>query len=394
MNREQLFVKAPAVEQRDPEAFGDTAELGRSPLEDYVVHELPADLRAVDEGSMTRQQLAEKQAGMLTDTWPQISQNLDPHTAKSTHLDFLFMLGGYIPAGADMYRSAPPMLLSLIGAQCDRFRGLRPYMTYEMIVDYNAEEYRRTGAVRVYADGDDGLHERDFYLGHHAAEPYAKAAAYGLHTLAERPDQVNATATLQTVVTNLNEFRRFMGAYTRLPRSTFAYFRQYLAGYADGTRNASGAFMPSVQLLELALLAPTEMYGVYLDESRPYFPDWSVPVIEDWRIASASGMNVEDRVATGSLALDEQGRTALADAINQFLHFRTTHLGITKAQIPDAFTSTAGLDKGSIGRSRVEQQILDPAYKGTAGFDVRNVLTNSVVRLANLRRRLGFESEF
>lgn len=99
-------------------------------------------------------------------------------------------------------------------------------------------------------------------------------------------------------------------------------------------------------------------------------------------------------MATGSLALDEQGRTALADAINQFLHFRTTHLGITKAQIPDAFTSTAGLDKGSIGRSRVEQQILDPAYKGTAGFDVRNVLTNSVVRLANLRRRLGFESEF
>ena len=390
MQKELLFTNA-TVNQQFPEIRPDAAELARSPLEEYVLGEMPADLRAIHEKRMTREELSAKQAALLEELGPQIAMNQDPDVAKLTQLDLLFMFGGHIPAGKDMYRSAPPALLGLISEQCDRFShiGLRPYMTYEMIVDFNAAEYARTGNMRVYADGPDGEQERDFYLGHHVAEPYAKAAAYQLRTLADQPDKVNATALLENAVTNLRTFGDYMKAYGRLPKDTFNYFRIYLSSYADGTRNASGAFMPSVQLLELATMAPTDMYDVYLDESHPYFPDWAAPVIQEWRTLSASGINIEDRLATGSLELDDQGRTALNNMLELFLQFRMTHLGITKAQIPEAFSTLDGLHKSGIVKDTDEKQILAPDYKGTAGFDVRNVLTNSVVRLANLQRRLG-----
>lgn len=391
MQREQLFTTTPPEVHVPVEARLETPETARSPLESYVLGDMPTDLRAVSDGRMSREKLTAKQAGLLAEVGPHIAMNLDPDTAKLTQLDLLFMFGGHIPAGNDMYRNAPPALLGLLKAQCDRFPtlGLREYMTYEMIVDFNSEEYARTGNMRVYADGEAGMHERDFYLGHHLAEPFVKAAAYQLHTLAEHPTQVDAAATLASAADDLRIFSDFMKTYGKLPRDAFAYFRQFLAGYADGTRNASGAFMPSVQLAELALVAPSEMYSVYLDESSRYFPDWAAPVIAEWRTRSEAGVNIEERLAAGTLTLGNTGQAALRTLLDHFIQFRMTHLGITKAQIPDAFSRLDGLHRGAIVRETTEQQILDPTYKGTAGFDVRNVLTNSVVRLNNLRERLG-----
>jgi hypothetical protein len=337
---------------------------------------------------MTHAELAKKQTAILEELAPQIAGNLDPQTAKITQLDLLFMFGGYIPSGDDMYRNAPPVLNGLIKQQCDRFLDLEPHMSYELIVDVNAEEYDRTGNIRVFADGEDGQHERDFYLGHHLAEPFARHAAYQLQGLAESPGQYDAQATLESAAANLKEFNKHMGQYGKLPRGSFAYFRQYLAGYADGTRNASGAFMPSVQLLELAILPPSDMYEVYLDESKPYFPQWSRSVITEWHEESARGINVEERVGSGELALDAAAAAELVTVVDTFINFRMAHLGITKAQIPEAFSRLDKLTRRHIGEQEGEEQILDPNYKGTAGFDVRNVLTNSVYRLIQLRNRL------
>ncbi|BCK66488.1 hypothetical protein Srufu_004410 [Streptomyces libani subsp. rufus] len=59
--------------------------------------------------------------------------------------------------------------------------------------------------------------------------------------------------------------------------------------------------MPSVQLLELVLLPPTTQYGIYLDQSLPYFPTWSRPLITEWRELSRKGDNVVQSVLHGRL---------------------------------------------------------------------------------------------
>jgi hypothetical protein len=389
MNREQLFTNyqepAPAL----PAEAQLVGEFGRSPLEGYVMGEMTADLWALDNQEMTYPELAAKQTAILAELAPQIAGNLDPQTAKIIQMDLLFMFGGYIPSDKDMYRNAPPALPGLIGQQCDRFEGLEPYMTYEMIIDVNSAEYVRTGNMRVYTDGEDGKHERDFYLGHHLAEPFARSAAYQLHMLAQRPDMYEAQTILESAREDLAEFNLYMGSYANLPPEAFKYFRQYLGGYADGTRNASGAFMPSVQLLELAMVPSTEMYDVYLDESMRYFPTWARDVIADWRQQSSGGLNVEQQIQSGNLVLDDESRDALIQTVDKFVNFRMTHLGITRKQIKEAFSSLDNLTRCDIKSQGSEQQILDPDYKGTAGFDVRNVLTNSVYRLLNLRERLA-----
>jgi hypothetical protein len=390
MQREQLFTGY--VEPVPVEAM-QGGEFARSPLEGYVLNEMPHDLRRVldEDDVMTHADLAEKQTALLAEAAPQIAANIDPQVAKITQLDLHFMFGGYIPAGKDMYRESPPELTALIQGQCARFEELEPFMTYEMIIDVNAAEYERTGNMRVYADGEDGQNERDFYLGHSIAEPYARDAAFKLHNLAEQPELYDAGVTLASVKEDLNNFKLIMGRYSKLSKDSFAYFRQFLAGYADGTRNASGAFMPSVQLLELAIHGPTEMFDVYLNESMPYFPQWSRPVMEDWHEKSARGVNITDQFESGKLVLDDEAQEQLVSVVDEFIIFRTAHLGITKAQIPGAFTSLDKLNRKDIRAQNDEKQILDPNYKGTAGFDVRNVLTNSALRLMLLRERLTGE---
>jgi hypothetical protein len=198
MNREQLFTNL--VEQTP-----DMAEMGefdRSPLEGYVTGEMAADLLAVKNEEMTYDELAAKQAGVLEAAAPLIAANSDPYVGKTIHMDMLFMFGSYIPAGEDMYRVAPPALMSHIQQQSDRL-GIESFITYDLIVDHNSEEYLRTGVMRTFTGGTVGMNERDFYLGHHLAEPYARNAAYKLHGLAEQPTLMDAEATLVYLVLDL-----------------------------------------------------------------------------------------------------------------------------------------------------------------------------------------------
>lgn len=382
--REELFIGAEAP---IPVEAMNGGEFGRSPLEDYVVTEMPADLRAIKADEISYEELADKHSALLTTAAPAIEANTDTHTAEVTHMDLMFMFGGYIPAGQEMYDKAPDQLLELMqqhGAQ----HNLKPFMTYEQIIDLNSSEYERTGVMRTYTDGEVGKSERDFYYGHYVAEPYAKDAADKLHQLAENPQEYDVEEVLADVETDLKEFTGFMRRYGKLPKEHFTHFREYLGAYADGTRNASGAFMPSPQLLEVAMLPPSEHYDAYVDASMDYFPRWAQPEIAERRAKSAYGVNIEDKLASGELTLGEAGQTRLVAVVDRFIDFRMSHLGITRAQIPGAFSSLEELTRRHIAAQEGERQIKAPSYSGTAGFDVRNILTNSAYRLLKLRERL------
>lgn len=353
-----------------------------------IFGELPADLRAVSDGYVSYDELATKQEQVLTDVSLQIAENDNPKIAALTQLDLLFMLSGYLPEGQNMYQRLPPSLVALIDQQCQRFPELTPFMTYEMIIDLNSEEYRRTGFMRVFSDGADGESERDFYFGHTLAEEFARSAVRHLAAVVGNPGAEDVLARFVKARQGFEQFNKYMAAYARLSKQAFGYFRRYLVTYPDGTRNASGAFMPSVQEAELVLTAPTDTYTTYLNESDRYFPAAARPAIAARRTAAASGTTIEGQLERGELVLDPRARQELLAVVDAFIQFRMLHLGVTKAQIPAAFSSLDNLTRTAIALQDGERQILEPEFEGSAGFDVRNVLTNSVYRLLRLRERL------
>jgi len=359
------------------------AELSASPLAAYVLAEMPHDLDAVREKTMTYADLRAKHEGVLEQFTTSINDNTDLETASVTQLDLAFMLGGYLPLNEDAYHETPPRLLALLDQQADRF-GLPHRMDYALIIDVNSAEFRRTGRMRTFTTGETALGERDFYLGHSESEPFVKDAAYQLRSLVEALDAVDVNRTLEAAAASMVTFRRYMGEYMKLSKDAFATMRPYLASYPDGIRNASGAFMPSVQLAELALHMPTDGQNTYIDECMPYFPAWSRQTIRAFQEQSMRGDNVVTRVTSGDLVLDKGGKEALNGLVEAFLTFRTTHLAATRKQIPEAFGQAPPMSRRQIhefGEPDIMGEGDDRSKKGTAGFDIVNILGGAANRL-------------
>ncbi|HTE21766.1 MAG TPA: hypothetical protein VK674_01870 [Candidatus Limnocylindria bacterium] len=414
MLREQLFTNIPSNPSKP------TGEYEPSPLQDYVLGEMPAALRPISEEraaltaslatehgeeapALSPEQEAElytdlnmSQTRVLESAAGRIDSNTDPETAKLTQLDLLFMLGSRLPAGTEMYGLTPSTLTELLKLQEERF-GLRTFMDYEMIIDVNSEEFIRTGEgdMRVYTDGDTGLQERDFYLGHYLGEPNIKSIAYDLRGLVENPEMADADEMLERAHATFEEFNLDLRRYAKLGKEAFADFRPYLAKYPDGTRNASGAFMPSVQLAELALHAPTEQHDIHVGESMLYFPTWSRPVLEQWRDDSMKGDNVMDMIRDGRLAVGDDGRQILPGLIaivEQFRRFKHSHRTITGSKIDGIYPP--GAPKTSAGlHARGEMPILAPGEVGTAGFNPDHLLGNGVVRQVDIGAELRERAE-
>jgi hypothetical protein len=410
MSGETLFTGRPD----EPERIAP-AEMSPSPLGRYVTTEMPGDLAAIravqewtesvdflgfayqkaskeaktpDLGALREEYvriayggMRTKQEAALNGVVHQIGSNTDSHIATITQLDLAFMLGGYLPLEGDAYRAAPPQLLGLLDQQADRF-GLPPRMDYELVIDVNCKEYLRNGHMRTFLAGEAALEERDFYFGHYESEPYVKAVAYQLHSAIDHPERVDITGILEAALGNMHKFREYMAAYLRLRKEgVFDVMRPYLASYPDGIRNASGAFMPSVQLAELALHAPSEGQNTYIDESMRYFPRWAREVMTGWQEQSMRGNNIEDLVSSGKLSLDDEGKPFLTQLIGEFLRFRTTHMAATRRQIPEAFVDRdVPVSRRQLARFG-EPDIMADGKKGTAGFDIVNVLGGAAHRL-------------
>lgn len=376
LTREQLFTNLPTT----PE---DTApyDTSASPLAPYTLGEMIPDLAAVRDGEMSYADLRAKQEVVLGQHAMAIAANTDPAAAEVTQLDLAMMVGGYLPAEQDAFKKAPPHLLGLLAQQADRF-SLPGLMDYHLIIDVNSREHQNAGHMRTFT-GDPG--ERDFYYGHYLSEPLVKDAAYELHNLAESPQHLDTRQTLESAADNMDAFFRYMQQYIRMSRESFGGIRPYLTSYPDGTRNASGAFMPSVQLAELALRPPTPEHEKFLDSAMPYYPAWSRDIIADWRERSARGRNVMDMARSGEIAIgtDELAKSALGRLIDGFTNFRMAHLAATRKQIPDAFP------EGPVSRRQArefgEPDIMADGAKGTADYNIPNVLVGSTSRMMALR---------
>jgi hypothetical protein len=376
LTREQLFTGVPTpAEAIAP--FNQSA----SPLAPYVLSEMIPDLAAIRDGAIDYGDLRAKQEGVLVGTAERIAANNDPTVAKTTQLDLAFMLGGYLPTEKDAFKHAPPHLLGLLRQQADRF-GVPHLMDYDLIIDVNSDEHRRNGHMRTFT-GDPS--ERDFYLGHHLSEPYAKTAAYELRNLTDAPHHLDARETLASAADNMDTFFRYMQRYISMSRESFGGIRPYLISYPDGTRNASGAFMPSVPLTELALRPPTPEQDKFLDTAMPYYPQWSKDVIANWRERSARGLNVMDLAETGRINIkdDEIAKHSLMRLIDGFTNFRLAHHAATRKQIPEAFEGSPVGRKGL--KEMGERDIMAEGVKGTADYNLTNLLGGTVSRTMALR---------
>ncbi|MET0779212.1 MAG: hypothetical protein ABWY71_00100 [Candidatus Saccharimonadales bacterium] len=376
------------TDQPTPAEMIAPPEQSPSPLAGYTLTEMVEDLDSVAKNEMSYAELRAKQEAVLAGAAERIAANTDLHAAKVTQMDLAFMLGGYLKADehketdADSvaFRLAPPQLLGLLKQQADRF-GIPPLMDYDLIIDVNSSEYLEHGHMRTFT-GHPG--ERDFYLGHHLSEPYVKAAAYQLRTVIDTPHQVDVNAVLESAADNMRTFRQFMQKYIKLSTAAFGNMRPYLASYPGGIRNASGAFMPGVPLAELALHAPTDEHGKFLDESAPYFPQWAQTPITDAREASTRGRNIMDMVTSGEISLTDEGNaahTALREFVDEFVRFRMAHHAATRKQIPGAFPAGAAVSRSAL-REFGEPDITSvDGVKGTADFNIQNVLGGSINRL-------------
>lgn len=360
-------------------------------ITEYVLEELPGYLRGIREEEIDYGDLASSQHSLIEDAEKTLLTNTSAEVAKRMQLDMLFMLGGYLPAGKDAYKRAPATLLSLIEYQAERFN-LPRRMDYDLIIDYNSQEYGRSGQMRQYLDGANAPHERDFYLGHYLTEPSVKMAAYALKGALMVPDHTDVPGQLVLAGDRMGQFSKDMAQYGRMPDESFAELRQYLLEYPEGVRNASGAFLPSVQMLELLLCNPGEdsEYAKFIDTSLPYFPAWSQPIIKEQFEAATRGENIEDAIHNGKLLLDEEARRGLLGVVNAFIVFRNTHLNITKRKIPEAFPEDRALVKEDLKRfgERPILSVRSESEAGSAGFDVINVLGNAVARLERLKSRV------
>lgn len=386
MSKERIFGSEPLPFEVE---HNQEIQESLSPLADYVLYEMPehlAAVRTVDESERSDKyaELAEFHETKLEEVRPLIEANLDPAVAKVTQMDLLFMFGCYIPKGPDMYQIAPPSLMPLIRQQADKFPGLETFMSYEMIIDVNSSEARKSHKLRTFFDGAVGEMEQHFYYGHHEAEPLATDAAYMLKGLIDNPELYDANEVFSVANEKVAEFTGYMGRYGRLDPDAFNQFRVYLQEYADGTRNASGAFMPSVQLLELTLHTPTPEQVEYLDESMQYFPAWAQPKIQEWKESSKNGKNILDMLDRGEITLEENAEQKLLVLIKQFAAFRNAHYNITKKHIPKAFHEADKLSASQRREVLVEKPIMkfdSPDQVGTGGYNIPNLLTNGIARL-------------
>jgi len=387
MNAETLFVGANEARRHQLAGAG---ELVIPTLTQYVLGEMPQNLREVREGEMTYDALAKKHYDVLTGSVANsIVDNTDLETAKSTQVDLLFMLGGYLPPEDNAYGYVPKSLADVIRLQRDRF-GLPDHMDYEMIIDQNTADSRRfNGLLRVFSDEEFGGEEQHFYMGHALAEPHIKDAAYRLRGIVDTQTEVSAS-DLAPIADNMRSFNKYMGAYKRLSTEAFSHFRPYIAPYPDGAKNASGAFMPSVQLMELALHGPMASFTEYLNPAMPYFPAWSRPEIEDWYAMSKAGNNVADKLEAGTLLADKAAIDILSKGIvERFISFRKSHLKITRDQIPEAFEGKAVLSPNDL-KTYGERSLAPKTAEetGSGGYDIQNILANSVFRLEVFQERL------
>ncbi|HET8669726.1 MAG TPA: hypothetical protein VFM05_03595, partial [Candidatus Saccharimonadales bacterium] len=261
----------------------------KTPLEKYVLENLPAQIRLHSNDKLPLEDIAASQQQLLSSEGARIKAISDLSAAREVQLDLVMMLGVYLLLRDRAFTVAPPILLELLETNAGR-HAITKRMTYELIVDVNTEAFLRTnGQIRIFSYGDIGLIERDFYIGHHFAEKHIKDAYEMLREVVQEPGLPNKTERLQAVLTGLQEFTKYMAIFAHLKPDAYAYFRRFLVPYPDKVKNGSGAFMPSPQLFEMLLHKPGYAQTQHVTTNEQYFSQWAQPLLHSQREAAEGG---------------------------------------------------------------------------------------------------------
>lgn len=385
MKRDDLFKNVPTTA-----ITGGRRKPAHNPLTDYVLRELPKDLRSFVKGALTHQELSSRQQVLLAGEQQRIAAIGDINEARQVQLDLLMLLGGYLLDRERALHNAPSLLLKLL-EQNSRRHSIAPRLTYEYIVDVNTEAFlENRGIIRVFSYGKIARIERDFYIGHYFAEKHMKRAYHALQAIIDNPKLISAEA-LRVVRAELEEFTQFMAAYARLPHKEYAYFRRFLSPYPDKIKNASGAFMPSPQLFEMLLHPAGYAQTTYVAANMRYFSQWAQPLLESGQKKAAAGRTIEALLASGELRPTATEAKLLHSIVEQFIQFKLTHIRVVSSKIPEAFPKTPVIEREQLRHFQPFQSAArdgEGVQQGTGGFAPQDFLGDGIHRLLALQERL------
>lgn len=384
MRCEDLFKDLPTVTLR-----GRRRKPANSRLTNYVLRELPKDLREYSNGTLSHQEMAGRQQTMLLYEQQRIGGISDIDVARRTQLDLLMLLGGYLLDREQALRNAPPLLLKLLKQNAKQHH-IAPRLTYEYIVDVNTEAFLQDHGIRVFSYGKVARIERDFYIGHYFAEKHMKQAYRTLQSIIDDPTLITAEA-LQIVCAELDKFTQFMAAYARLPHKEYGYFRRFLSPYPDKIKNASGAFMPSPQLFEMLLHPAGYAQTTYVATNMRYFSQWAQPLLGQGQEKAGAGRTIEALLATGEIRPTATEAKILHAIVEQFIQFKLTHIRVVTAKIPEAFPKHPIVEREQLRKFRPFQSAMrdgEGTQQGTGGFAPQDFLGDGINRLLSLQERL------
>lgn len=365
-----------------------------TPLARYVLEDFPTDLWKCSEGTMPLQELTVRHGQLLTSERARIEAITDKQAALEVQLDLVMLLGGYLLDRSQGFDLVPPSLLVLLESNVVR-HGIAPRMTYELIVDVNAEAFIRSGGhIRIFSRGDISPIERDFYIGHYFAEKHIRGAYEALFDILEHPLTPHMAERLRTILVGLEQFTSFMGVFGRLPHKEYGYFRRFLSMYPDKIKNASGAFMPSPQLFEMLLHKPGYAQSTYIADNMQYFSQWAQPLLETQQDRANNGQTIEDMLASGALKPDETEAKLLGAIVEQFIRFKLTHITVASSKIPEAFPKPPMVEREELRGfcpflNTVRSAEVQGKAQGTGGFVPQDFLGDGVRRLLDLQKRLS-----
>lgn len=385
MKRNDLFKNVPTAA-----IVGGRRKPADNPLTDYILRELPEDLRRYVRGTLTHQELARRQQALLASERQRIADIRDLTMARQTQLDLLMLFGGYLLDRDNALINAPPLLKKLL-EQNAQSHNIAPRLTYEYIVDVNTEAFlQNRGGIRVFSYGKIARIERDFYIGHYFAEAHMKRAYQTLQEIVDNPRSITVDK-LRIVHAELEEFTQFMAAYARLPHKEYGYFRRFLSPYPDKVKNASGAFMPSPQLFEMLLHPAGYAQTTYVATNLRYFSQWAQPLLQVGQERAAAGRTIEALLGSRKLRPRPEEAALLHAIVEQFIQFKLTHIRVVTAKIPEAFPKQPIVEREQLRKFRPFQSAVrdgQGVQQGTGGFAPQDFLGDGINRLLTLQERL------
>lgn len=333
----ELFPQGVSLEQF---SRNEVRPLGQ--LSDFVVNQVPSLLNEIREEKKTVAELIQRSEDLALIA----HKNIGKLAKKEKYQELLIARIDVLLLNAAIRHEGGtpgPLLTKLINLIV-RVTARPATLTYEDVVINNPIK-----DIRTFTNGEVGVSEAGFYNGHRYIE-FALDPA--IQTLRDTLNDVVRLSTeeiierVRTIVDAMNTLIAYTGTISKkLPEQHFkGTFRKYLGSFKDlGLNGPSGAFTPSVPLIEHMLMGETltDEDAKYLQENIQYFPlEQQQELISTLRSARRQKMSVRSILI--SRGAPEEGMKLLKELSTMFTRFRTVHYGAVQKHLPEVNTGTGG----------------------------------------------------